>query len=142
MAYDYGNGVQLLEDLVVDESDKALFPTISVGHRLLYGVITFAASSQAGDRSIRFDVRDAGGAIMYGITSPVVQAEDLTRQYLLAPNGTREAAFVGTAITLPLPPEMVILPGWNFHIFDVADIDDGVDDMTVRVMLANLNHVR
>ena len=140
---DYKKSVEHIQDAVVNDSDKVLTPAVSVGHRLIYGNVELIASSTVGNRQMTIEIRDAADAVVYSVDAGAIQAEDLTRNYLLSPpGGAREAAFVATSITIPIPADLIMLPGWDVRVYDSAAIDAAADDMTVDLMFENLNQVK
>lgn len=138
---DYKNGVEHIQNLDVDDDDKVLTPHTSLGHRLIYGKIQLTSDATAGNRQMTVQIRDVANAVVYTVDAGAVQTAGLVRQYLLTPpGGSRETAFVATSITIPIPMDLIMLPGWDVRVF-VSSGADPDDDMLVDLMFENLNQV-
>ncbi len=136
--FEYPDRVIQISEIVANDQDKTITPPM--GGRFLYGVVELVTTADVGNRVLRVDIRDSSNTVVYTILSPVNHAASLTRQYLLIPGGAREAAFVGTSITLPLPRECVLLDGWDIRVIEGAGIEV-LDDMTLQFVFAPLTRI-
>lgn len=86
---------------------------------LLCKVVTGVA---VGNRQIELRIKDAAGTVLYSIAAGATQAASVTRDYLFLPGCSREAAFVGTGITAPIPPDVVIPADGSIQLIDTAAV--------------------
>lgn len=100
------------------------------GAKLNWVQLTYVSTATAGNRQVELRVKDAAGNVLYSVSAGAVQAASLTRQYLFMKGVAREAAFVATHITCPMP-EPIVPPGGTLQIIDTAAIDAAADDLTV-----------
>lgn len=80
------------------------------------------SNGTVGNRQIELRIKNAAGTVLYSIAAGAVQAASVTRDYLFLPGCSREAAFVGTGITTPIPPDVVIPNDGSIQLIDTAEI--------------------
>ena len=139
----YQDGVTHILDDTLNDSDKTIVSQASVGHRMAYASVTLTTTATVGARRMRLEVVDRSANVIYSVTAGATQAEGLVAHYLFSTSpGPRESFFTTSDIVVPIPAEMVLLPGWAMRFYDVNAIAVATDDMTVNVMLVNLSQVR
>jgi hypothetical protein len=95
---------------------------------LQWAYLSLASTAAVGNRQVELRIKDSAGNVLYSCPAGAVQAASLTRTYLFMPGVAREAAFVGNAITVPMPP--VLIPyGGKVQVLDTAGIALAADDM-------------
>jgi len=133
---------RLIFDDTLNDSDKSFVVLAGQRHKLYYGSVTFISTATVGNRQIALEVQDASANVVFRSLAGAVQAASLTREYHFAPNPVREAAFVNGQIMVPIPPSMILLPGWTLRLYDTATIDAAADDMTVAMMIDDKDFTR
>lgn len=130
------SSLHILEEALNDSDKSFVVPT---GNRYLfhYGQITLISTATAGNRQMALEITDDSAKLVFRSLAGAVQVASLTREYHFAPNVDREAAFVNGQIMVPVPPKLIMLPGWTMRFYDTAAIDAAADDMTVSVLVDN-----
>jgi hypothetical protein len=80
-------------------------------------------------------VLDDAAKLAFKSIAGAVQAESLTREYHIAPNQSRETGFINGHILIPIPPELILLPGWSIRVYDSIAVDPTADDLTVSLTI-------
>lgn len=124
-----------LYDAALGDSDKSFIVPTGRRYRLLYGQITLTSTAVVGDRRIAIEIIDAASNIAYKSISGAVQAASLTNEYHLTVNQSRELAFIAGHIAVPVPQELILLPGWSFRVYDTVAVDPAADDMIVNLVI-------
>lgn len=124
-----------LYDAVADDSDKPIVVPAGRRYKLLYGMVTLVSTAVVGNRQMALEIIDDSANVVFRSLAGAVQTASLTREYHFAPNPVREAAFVAGQIMVPIPPDLIILPGWTLRLYDSAAIDAAADDMTVSMTI-------
>jgi len=102
-------------DAVADDSDKSVVVPADRRFKILYGFVELITTATGGNRQIAIEILDDSANVVFRSLAGAVQAASLTREYHFSPNVVREAAFVNTQILIPIPPDLILLPGWiNF----------------------------
>lgn len=124
-------------DEALNDSDKPF--VVPTGNRYLfhYGQVTLISSAVVGNRQMALEIQDAAAKVVFRSLAGAIQAENLTREYHFTPDVSREAAFVSGQIMVPVPPKLIMPPGWTMRFYDTAAIDAAADDMTVAVVVDN-----
>lgn len=122
-------------DEVADSSDKEWVVPDGRRYRVFYGSVILVSTATVGNRQMALEIQDDSANVVFRSLAGAVQVASLTREYHFAPNPVREAAFVNTQIMVPIPPKLILLPGWTLRVYDTAAIDAAADDMTVSVLL-------
>ncbi len=132
---------QIFDD-AANDSDKSF--VVPAGRRYLihYGQVTLVTTITAGARQVALEVQDDLANIVFRSLAGATQAVSLTREYHFAPNPVREAAFINGQIMVPIPPTLILLPGWTLRIYDTAAIDAAADDMTVSLLIEDRELIR
>ena len=131
-------GIEVLSDVVINDSDKSLTIESGRDNRILYGVVHFTSTADAGNRQLEFRVKDGAGAEMYVISGGAVQVASKVYDYLLTPGGIRETTIVNNELVVPLPIDTVLLSGWSLQVIDSAVIQAAADDMTMYLVVEGL----
>lgn len=125
---------QILDE-VANDSDKPFVVPAGRRHKLHYGQITLVSTATVGNRQMALEITDDAAKVVFRSLAGAVQAASLTREYHFSPNAVREAAFVNGQIMVPVPPDLILLPGWTLRFYDTAAIDAAADDMTVSIVI-------
>ncbi len=126
-----------LSDTTANDQDMLFTVPAGLGYKLFYGIVSFTSTADVGNRQLELIIRDENNAVVYTISAGAVQAASLTYDYLLTPGGTREGTVVNGELVVPLPNEVLLLPGWDIRVFESAGIE-ALDDMTVRLLVEEL----
>ena len=110
-------------------NDSDVITTPNGGGWLDFVYIAFVSTADVGNRQLELRVLDAAGTVLYSAAAGAVQAASLTRKYLFQPGVSREAAFVGGGITVPMP-RMYVPDGGGVQVVDTAAIAAAADDWT------------
>lgn len=124
-------------DETADDSDKSFVVPAERRYVLRYGQVTLISTATAGNRQMALEIQDDAANVVFRSLAGAVQAASVTREYHFTPDVAREAAFVADQIMVPIPPKLVMLPGWTMRFYDVTPVDPAADDMTVAMMLDN-----
>jgi hypothetical protein len=131
------NGV-VIQPVVVDyydatenNSSKTWTVPDGVQWRLLRAHVIYVSSSDAGNRQIVVEVKNASGNILDHLVSGTTQAASLTRHYTFLQGIYRETAFAGDELQVPIPIDMYLQSGYVLTFKDDAAIAASADDMTV-----------
>lgn len=122
-------------DAAADSSDKEWVVPDGRRYRIFYGSVILVSTATVGNRQMALEIQDDSANVVFRSLAGAVQAASLTREYHFAPNPVREAAFVNTQIMAPIPPKLILLPGWTIRLYDTASIDAAADDMTVSLLI-------
>ena len=126
----------LVSDAALNDSSKdTVVPSGSI-YKLLYGHIKLATSGDAGNRRILIEIFDSTDTLRTSIDAGLVQAASTTYHYNLMPGVAREGTIVATSLLIPIPMDLILLPGWYIRVRDSAAIAAAADDMTVSLMFA------
>lgn len=128
-------------DDAVDDSDKSFVVGTGRRQKVYFGQVTLVTSAAAGNRQMALEVQDDSANLVFRSLAGAVQAASLTREYHFAPNPVREAAFVNGQIMVPIPPDLILLPGWTLRLYDTAAVAAAADDMTVSFLVDDNNIV-
>ena len=122
---------ELIADVTANASSKVF--AVPAGHEYeLFAIgVSLVTTATAGNRQIVIDFRDATDNLIARIVAGATQAASLTRTYHAAPTLPSAAAFVGNALTMPLPQGLVLPAGFDIRVWDSAAIDAAADDMSV-----------
>lgn len=126
---------RLLFDETADDSDRSIVVSAERRYKIIYGQILLVTTADVGNRQIALEVIDDSANVIFRSLAGAVQAASLTREYHFAPNPVREAAFVNGQIMVPIPPELIMLPGWTLRLYDTAVIAVAADDMTTAFVI-------
>ena len=124
-----------LYDATLNDSDKSVVVPVDRRYKIFYGFIELITTAVVGNRQIAIEIIDASANVIFRSLAGAVQAESTTREYHFSPNVVREAAFVNNQILIPIPPDLILLPGWTYRIYDTAAIDAAADDMTTSTLI-------
>jgi len=122
-------------DAVTNDSDKTVLVPADKRYRLMYGFIELITTITVGNRQVALEIIDASANVIFRSLAGAVQAANTTREYHFSPNVVREAAFISNQILIPIPPELILLPGWSYRIYDTAAIAAAADDMTTSFLI-------
>ncbi len=127
-----------LSDVATNDSDKTITAAQSEGFRILSGNVNLITTATAGARQMEVHVRDAAGVIVYKVSAGTTQIASLTHDYTLLPGGVRNTTLVNSELIIPLPIDLVMLPGWDIRVFDSAAIDAAADDMLIQLVVEEI----
>ena len=105
-----------LYDATLNDSDKSVVVPVDRRYKIFYGFIELITTAVVGNRQIAIEIIDASANVIFRSLAGAVQAESTTREYHFSPNVVREAAFVNNQILIPIPPDLILLPGWTYRI--------------------------
>jgi len=122
-------------DAVTNDSDKTVLVPADKRYRLMYGFIELITTITVGNRQVALEIIDPTPKDIFRSIAGAVQAANTTPEYHFSPNVVREAAFISNQILIPIPPELILLPGWSYRIYDTAAIAAAADDMTTSFLI-------
>jgi len=130
-----------VRDSDANDSDKVVL-TVSAQKvvELQMVHIVFTSTATAGNRQINITVRDKNDTLVADFHAGAVQAASLTRHYIAAQGVYRETSFVDGSIHMPIPQNLMLLPGWDLRVYDSAAVDAAADDMTVDIIYTESDH--
>ncbi|MES0445002.1 MAG: hypothetical protein ABUJ92_00515 [Desulfobacterales bacterium] len=118
-------------DATLNDSDKSFAVPGNEVWKLCNAHITLVSDATVGNRQMVLEVANSASAVVFSSAAGAVQAASVTRVYDFMQGITKETAFVGAVIQVPIPTEQYILPGYSIRIYDSAAISAAGDDMTV-----------
>lgn len=138
--------LEVQEDTTADDSDKTFtVPTEERWHVFaIYVELTTTAT--VGNRQLLVDFRDDSNNVLARVVPGITQAASLTYNYSIAPGFAQQTSITGltnedNTLMTPMPPTMLLLPGYDIRIYDEATVDAAADDMTVRILIDRVRQV-
>lgn len=125
--------IRVLSELTINDNDKTITVPAGKQWRVLYAHISYTATADAGSRLIQFQFRDASDNNLYFIqmiNTLIASATEVFNLFQFSIPGESVAGFHN----IPIPHELYLNEGFDFRVFDSADINDG-DDMTIRLVV-------
>lgn len=138
------NAVPVLAEGVSAEQQSWTAPndsdvTFTVGAGLEWHVLSIyvalVTTATVGNRQLEIRYLDSSDNIIHVVSAGATQAASLTRQYSAGQGMPAGTTFVNGNISLPLPANLVLPPGYKVRVFDAAAIDPAADDMVVRMIV-------
>lgn len=125
----------LLAEEAVDDSDKTI--TVPSGEiwRILWIHIELTSTSDAGNRYIAVEYRDAADDVIFNENAGLVQAASLTYNYSFFPGANVDTTVHNSQANAPLPINSVLPAGYDIRIRDGAAIAAAADDMVIQMMV-------
>lgn len=118
-----------------NDSDKSIVVPEDKRYRVLYGSITLTTSAIGGNRQFDMEVTNENSNVVFHSIAGVNQTASSTKEYHLSPNVSRDLAFIDVHLDIPIPTELILLPGWTIRLHDSATIDPTGDDMTICIVI-------
>ena len=103
----------------------------------LYAALTSTAT--IGNRWLALSVADAAGNILHSLSAGIVQAASLVRRYNFMQGAARETVVVSDEVTVPLPRDIYLGPGYTMTLFDRTAVDVAADTTTVAFQYQKTN---
>jgi hypothetical protein len=132
-------GVVQLSDVALNDSSKDFVVPAGVDYRILSGQVNYVSTATAGLRQLQLVILDESSNEVYKSSAGTTQNISLTVDYMLVPGGTRETTVVNGELELSLPVDCVALSGYTIRVQDAAAIDAAADDMTVRILVDQID---
>lgn len=127
-----------INDEVLNDADKTFTVPSGKQWKLLYGRFFLVSSAQAGNRRMRFRVTDSDNNEFYSLDARNNQAASVTEAYILG-NFVDVEETVNQIHTIPIPTNFIIPENFIIRISDSASIDLAVDDLTVNLIIEEIN---
>lgn len=126
---------ELQVDEAANDSDKTI--TVPAGEEWVVKWIwvELVSDGNAGNRNMEIQIQDDAADVIARIATGIVQAANLTRYYLFAPNVTELAAFRDTDKLSTIMPEWVLPTGYIIRVWDNKAISAAGDDMVVQAQV-------
>ena len=118
-------------DNTADDSDKSFVVPDGRQWRIHWLHTRLITTATVGNRQFGISILDDSSNVVLDLHSAAVQIASLTRHYECMQGVFREGSFSADAIHVPLPIDLILLPGWTLRVFDENAIDAAADDMTV-----------
>ncbi len=125
----------LQADEAANDSDKSLTVPASTEWRVKWLWVELVSDANAGNRQVIVEIQDDSADVIAQIRAGIVQAENLTRYYLFAPNVTELAAFRDTDYLSTIMPEWILPVGYVIRVWDNNAIAAATDDMVIQLMV-------
>ena len=125
------NPVQQTFNDDANDSNKSFVVPNNEQWKLSNAHITLVSDATVGNRQIVLEILDTAAAVVFSSAAGAVQAASVTRIYDYMQGITKETAFVGTVIQVPIPFNLYVLSGYTLRVRDSAAISAAGDDLTV-----------
>jgi len=125
----------LQSDVTLNDSDKTFTVPTEKQWWLKSIYVSLVASASAGNRQVDALITDASDNPVCKMVAGAVQAENLTREYVFAPENPQEVAFTNGLMFRAMPAALVLPAGYKIRVYDSAAIDATHDDMTVNMLV-------
>lgn len=124
----------LVADETADDSDKTIVVTAGEIWQLLWIWLEFTTTATVGDRQLVVEIQDDSNDVVAQIRLGATQAASLTRYYMIGPALADMVSFRDTDwLMTPLPPTMILLPGYQVRIYDNNAVDASDDDLIIQM---------
>jgi len=125
-------------DTALNDSDKTITVPAGKVWRVLYAFASLISTATVGNRQMQMDVQDDSSNVMGQSSALNVQVASVTENYHWRMSRNTATEDVATEHYMPLPAEY--LPaGYVMRIYDSAAIDAAADDLTIRVLVEELD---
>lgn len=125
-------------DAAANDSDKTFTVPTGKAWRLLAASARLATTATVGNRQLDVLVTDAADNLLMKYQAGAVQAASLSRDYHFAPQHPQETGFTNGVMLRALAGDLVIPAGFKVRVFDSAAIDAAADDLTVRLLVEEM----
>jgi len=125
-------------DATLNDSDKTF--AVATGKQwLLFNVYAqLITTATVGNRQLDVLVTDGSNNEIAKFVAGAVQAASLTRTYVFSPGHPQETIFTNGLMLRALAGYLVLPAGYKVRVFDSAAIDATADDLTVRMLVEEM----
>lgn len=127
----------LVSDEAANDSDKSLTVPAGYWDQVLWIWVELTTTADAGTRQLVVEIQDAATDVIAQWRAGVTQAASLTYYYCFAPSNADLTAMRDTDYMMtPIPPTLILLPGYIVRVYDNNAIQAAADDMVIQMMVA------
>ena len=131
--------IKKLLDTALNDSDKAFTVPGAETWKVMYGHVILTSTATVGNRQILLTVTDNLGNVIYNSYAGNVQAASLAYNYSFNQGIARETTVVANSLQVPIPTDLILLPGYVLRAYDVTAVDAAADDMEVAFVVNTHN---
>lgn len=128
-----------LTDDAANDIDKTFTVPEGKVWKFLYGNFLLVTTVTAGNRTMRFNIRDEQDNIIFQIAPINVTIASSTERFLLSSSISNISEDLVAQHLLTVPAEMWLMSGWNIRINDSAAIDTN-DDLTINFLIEEYSY--
>ena len=131
--------IKLIREATANDSDKSFTVPGAETWKVMFGHVILASTATVGNRQLLITVADENSNIIFNTYAGAVQVASNTYNYTLAQSATRETTVVANSLQVPIPQDLILLPGYTIRVYDVTAVDAAADDMTVSLLVNTHN---
>ena len=131
--------IKRILDVTPNDTNKTFTVPSAETWKVMYGHIELTTTATVGNRIIKLLVHDENGVIVTDSHAGASATAGGTFDYELMQGIFRETSFINGGLQVPIPSDMVLLPGWTLNVVDSAAIDAAQDDMLVSFVVNTHN---
>ncbi len=128
--------IVVFEDVVINDSDKSFVVPNGEEWEVLYVQAQLITTSDAGTRQMVLEILGAGAELLGRYSAGATQGISLTERYNWGPSLTDQATPISLELTVSMPSNLRLGPGFTLTVKDIAAIQPAADDMEVRFAVA------
>ena len=128
--------IVVFEDVVINDSDKSFVVPAGEEWEILYVQAQLITTADAGTRQMVLEILGAGAELLGRYSAGATQGISLTERYQWGANLSDQSTPIGLELTVSMPSNLRLGPGFTLTIRDLAAIQPAADDMEVRFAVA------
>ena len=128
--------IVVFEDVVINDSDKSFVVPAGEEWEVLYVQAQLITTADAGTRQMVVEVLGPGAELLGRYSAGATQGISLTERYQWGANLSDQSTPIGLELTVSMPSNLRLGPGFTLTIKDLAAIQPAADDMEVRFAVA------